>query len=184
MSTTDASSSTSFTAIAASSHDKDAKENLDVFILASELMKTLARHTDSNAIHKKALSQLASFYNMKLVPMNSVSQGSNQILNHLSGSQSKKEVNNKSFAVTSQKGQPPPNPVKRDPEYIKMSKQHDDLIEKVKTLNKGTDEHHNVLKSIRAVEVAMANFKRQRGRNIVAPAETQGIPVSVENKTN
>lgn len=153
-------------------------DDMDLFILAGKLAKQLADGAKTNSDRKKVLSQLAAFYQLKLVPMNTVSQGSNQILNAFTNvkiSDNNKQVDKDKYVPTTKKGQPPPNPVKRDPEYIKMSSVHLDLQNKLRTLTKGTDEHTNVLGQVRKLEQDMAKFKQDRGRNVVAPAVTQGI---------
>jgi len=154
--------------------------DMDLFILAGKIAKQLADGTKTNNDRKKVLVQLASFYGLKLVPMNTVSQGSNQILNHLSGNLSNLKLqennnSNKNYSSKSVKGQPPPNPIKKDPEFIKMNSERDVYVNQLRTLQKGSDEHNNVLKHVREIEIAMAKFKRERGRIVHAPAETQNI---------
>jgi len=159
----------------------------DLFVLAGQMAKLLADNTKTASNRKKVLGQLATFYNMKLVPINTISQGSNQVLNHLSGSLNRLNMNApsaKDYSPKTQKGQPPPNPIKRDPEYMKMSSEHLKAINELKPLIKGSNEHSEKLKHVRSLEDAMAKFKRERGRVVQSPAESQGITPSAEQKAS
>jgi len=170
-----------------SSDDGNQIPDMDVFILAGRMAKLLADDCKSSGNRKKVLAQLANFYNMKLVPLNTVSQGSNQILNHLS-KDSKTQGGSKDYSATTKKGQPPPNPIKRDPEYIKMSQDHLKAVEILKKFDRTSNEHHEQLKIVRQLEIAMADFKRARGRSVVAPAIAQNIVqsdnINGENKSS
>jgi len=158
-----------------SSHDNDKGSNtiddLELFVLAGRMAKLLADGTKTNSDRRKVLSQLATFYQMKVVPLNTVSQGSNQILNHLSNQKvQERKVDPAKFTPKTSRGQPPPNPVKKDPEYLKMSSEHQTLQRTLATLNKGTEEHTNILSKVRDLEHRMTKFKQERGRKAVDPS--------------
>jgi len=156
--------------------------DLDLFILAGKMAKLLVENTKTNSDRKKVMSQLANFYQMKLVPLNTVSQGSNQILNHLSQSAQKdNRVDKSKYTPSSQRGQPPPNPVKRDPEYMKMSSEHQTLQQQLRTLTRGTAEHDKVLDRVRELERGMTQFKQERGRNAKLPAGADAPPSSASS---
>lgn len=146
-------------------------DDLELFVLAGRMAKILADGAKTNSNRIKVLSQLATFYQMKIVPLNTISQGSNQVLNHLSNQKEKKpQVDQSKYSTKSNKGQPPPNPVKKDPEYMKMSSEHQTLQRTLATLNKGTDAHTNTLNRVRELEHQMTDFKKQRGRSAVDPS--------------
>jgi len=157
--------------------------DLDLFILAGKMAKLLVENTKTNSDRKKVMSQLATFYQMKLVPLNTVSQGSNQILNHLSQSAQKGQssVDKSKYAPQSSRGQPPPNPVKKDPEYIKMSSEHQALQQTLRTLTRGNEDHDKVLNRVRELERDMTKFKNERGRNAKLPAGTLPVQSSASS---
>jgi len=160
----------------------DTIADMDVFITAGKMAKFLAEEVKTNAGRRKVLSQLAGFYGFKMVPVNAISQGSNQIINHLSGLRLNQggggKSNNSSngpkekYSKVSKKGQAPPKAVKRHPKYLEMSTEHQTLIQKLKLLTKDTDEHKANLLRVRELERAMTAFKNSHGREAINPSGT------------
>jgi hypothetical protein len=176
-SVSDGSSSSSSSAPVSGSNDNNSVSesnntitDIDLFVLAGKMAKMLVEGTNTNSDRRKVLSQLATFYQMKLVPLNTVSQGSNQILNHLSmTAETKRNQESGANAPVSKKGQPPPNPVKRDPEYMKLSSEHQTLQQHLRGLTKSTEEHTKTLTRVRELERLMTEFKNKRGRPAIEP---------------
>jgi hypothetical protein len=74
------------------------------------------------------------------------------------------------LSSVSKKGQAPPNPVKRHPDFLKMSQQRMAYVEELKKLAPGSASHAAKKKQVSDMEVAMATFKVEHGRKAIPPA--------------